>query len=109
MIEWQWHMRNQDIRFRLLVFMDIHEVTNAQFAKFVGETGYKTEAEQGINWETLKKQLPIGTPKPHDSILQPGSLVLKNEIKCFNLYDYSQWWHWEIGANWKHPNGPKAQ
>ncbi len=90
-------------------FMDIHEVTNAQFAKFVGETGYKTEAEQGINWETLKKQLPIGTPKPHDSILQPGSLVFKKtKSSVFNLYDYSQWWHWEIGANWKHPNGPKS-
>ena len=25
-----------------------------------------------------------------------------------NLYDYSQWWEWKIGANWRHPNGPKS-
>ncbi|MEC7263811.1 MAG: SUMF1/EgtB/PvdO family nonheme iron enzyme, partial [Bacteroidota bacterium] len=58
-------------------FMDIHEVTNEQFSKFVDETGYVTVAEREIDWEEMKKQLPQGTPKPHDSILQPGSLVFK--------------------------------
>lgn len=90
-------------------FMDIHEVTNDQFAKFVKETGYKTVAEREIDWEEMKKQLPVGTPKPHDSILQPGSLVFKKTKSSVpNLYDYSQWWEWEIGANWKHPNGPES-
>ena len=88
-------------------FMDIHEVTNAQFAKFVEETGYVTVAEREIDWEEMKKQLPQGTPKPHDSILQPGSLVFKKTKSSVpNLYDYSQWWEWKIGADWKHPNGP---
>jgi len=49
--------------------MDEHEVTNAQFAKFVEETGYKTIAERPINWEEIKAQLPPGTPKLHDSVL----------------------------------------
>lgn len=90
-------------------FMDIHEVTNAQFTKFVEETGYVTVAEREIDWEELKKQLPEGTPKPHDSILQPGSLVFKKTKSSVpNLYDYSQWWEWKIGANWKHPNGPES-
>ena len=90
-------------------FMDIHEVTNAQFAKFVEETGYVTIAEREIDWEELKKQVPPGTPKPHDSILQPGSLVFKKTKSSVpNLYDYSQWWEWKIGANWKHPNGPES-
>nr|WP_299382861.1 formylglycine-generating enzyme family protein [Allomuricauda sp.] len=86
-------------------FMDISEVTNAQYAKFVDETGYKTIAERKIDWEEMKKQLPEGTPKPHDSILQPGSLIFREGVVT-NLQDYSQWWKWTIGADWKHPNGP---
>ena len=90
-------------------FMDIHEVTNAQFAQFVEETGYVTVAEREIDWGEMKKQLPTGTEKPHDSILQPGSLVFKKTTSSVpNLYDYSQWWEWKIGANWRHPNGPES-
>ncbi|MEX0359988.1 MAG: formylglycine-generating enzyme family protein [Allomuricauda sp.] len=86
-------------------FIDVSEVTNAQYAKFTKETGYITLAERTIDWEEMKKQLPAGTPKPHDSILQPGSLVFR-EGMVTNLQDYSQWWKWTIGANWKQPNGP---
>ncbi len=90
-------------------FMDITEVTNAKFKKFVDETGYKTVAEREIDWEEMKKQLPEGTPKPHDSIMQPGSLTFKKaKTSVANLYDFSQWWQWQIGANWKHPDGPKS-
>ncbi|QXP55526.1 formylglycine-generating enzyme family protein [Cellulophaga sp. HaHa_2_95] len=90
-------------------FMDITEVTNAQFAKFVKETGYITVAERAIDWEEMKTQLPEGTPKPHDTILQPGSLIFKKTKSSVpNLYDFSQWWEWKIGADWKHPNGPKS-
>ncbi|MDL5512350.1 formylglycine-generating enzyme family protein [Arenibacter sp. M-2] len=88
-------------------FMDVTEVTNAQFAKFVKETGYITVAERAIDWEEMKTQVPEGTPKPHDSILQPGSLTFKKTKNSVpNLYDFSQWWNWTIGANWKQPNGP---
>ncbi|SHI99939.1 formylglycine-generating enzyme family protein [Pseudozobellia thermophila] len=88
-------------------FMDVTEVTNAQFKKFVDETGYVTVAEREIDWEEMKKQLPEGTAKPHDSILQPGSLTFKKTKGSVpNLYDFSQWWRWTIGASWKHPNGP---
>ncbi len=90
-------------------FMDITEVTNAEFAKFVDETGYVTVAERAIDWEEMKTQVPEGTPKPHDSILQPGSLTFKKSKSTVpNLYDFSQWWSWTIGANWKHPNGPDS-
>lgn len=90
-------------------FMDITEVTNAQFAQFVKETAYITVAEREIDWEEMKKQVPAGTPKPHDSILQPGSLTFKKtKTTVPNLFDFSQWWHWTIGANWRHPNGPKS-
>ncbi|PKV49536.1 formylglycine-generating enzyme required for sulfatase activity [Aquimarina sp. MAR_2010_214] len=90
-------------------FMDITEVTNAQFKKFVDATNYITVAEREIVWEEMKKQLPPNAPKPHDSILQPGSLIFKKTKESVpNLFDYSQWWLWKIGANWKHPLGPKS-
>ena len=56
-------------------FIDATEVTNNQFQKFVNETGYVTIAERQIDWNEMKKNLPINTPKPHDSLLQPGSLI----------------------------------
>lgn len=88
-------------------FMDTTLVTNTKFSKFVEETSYVTIAERKPDWEELKKQLPEGTPKPPDSIMQPGSLVFKKTKSSVpNLYDFSQWWTWSIGANWKNPEGP---
>ena len=90
-------------------FIDITEVTNKQFKKFVAETNYLTVAERPIDWEEMKKQLPQNTPKPHDSILQPGSLIFnKNVNAVVNMNNYFQWWTWKIGANWKHPEGPNS-
>ncbi|MGB5941314.1 MAG: formylglycine-generating enzyme family protein [Leeuwenhoekiella sp.] len=90
-------------------FIDKTEVTNAEFAEFVDATGYLTVAERPIDWEEIKKQLPQGTPKPADSILQPGSLIFNRKVTDVrDLRNYSQWWEWKIGANWKHPRGPES-
>ncbi|MEM6516323.1 MAG: SUMF1/EgtB/PvdO family nonheme iron enzyme [Bacteroidota bacterium] len=90
-------------------FIDITEVTNKQFKAFVNATGYLTIAERKIDWEEMKTQLPKGTPKPHDSLLQPGSLIFnENANTVVNMKNYSQWWTWKIGANWKHPQGPES-
>ena len=90
-------------------YISTHEVTNLQFQEFVKETGYITIAERTIDWDEFKKQLPEGTPKPHDSIMLPGSLTFKKTTNSVqNLYDFSQWWNWSIGANWKHPKGPSS-
>ena len=90
-------------------FMDITEVTNSQFTAFINATNYVTVAERKIDWEEMKKQLPAGTQKPHDSILQPGSLLFKKATTSVpNLYDFSQWWKWSIGVNWKHPQGKNS-
>lgn len=88
--------------------LDQTEVTNAQFSLFVEATGYTTVAERPIDWEELKKSVPEGTPKPADSVLQPGSLVFKATQTAVNLSDYSQWWEWRIKADWKHPEGPES-
>lgn len=87
-------------------WMDITEVTNREFKKFVSATGYITTAEKSIDWNEMKKQLPAGTPKPPDDQLLPASLVFKKNNQANNLNDYSQWWIWVAGANWKHPHGP---
>lgn len=87
-------------------WMDITEVTNAQFAAFVKATGYLTTAEQKPDWAEIQKQLPPGTPKPADSLLVPSSLVFVASASPIPLHDASQWWQWKQGANWRHPQGP---
>ena len=88
-------------------YIDVTEVTNNQFQKFVNETGYLTIAEREIDWGEMKKNLPAGTPKPHDSILQPGSLIFNDKLKKVDdMNNYFQWWRWQTGANWRSPKGP---
>jgi sulfatase modifying factor 1 len=88
-------------------WIDVTEVTNASFKKFVDATGYKTTAERKPDWEEMKKQLPPGTPKPPDSVFVAASLVFYQPKSITSLNDASQWWSWVKGADWKHPHGPK--
>ena len=87
-------------------YMDVHEVTNSQFKKFIDATGYITVAERPIDWEEMKKQLPPDVQKPSEDDLQPGSLVFSSPKNVVNLADFSNWWKWVKGACWKHPLGP---
>ncbi|MGN6193762.1 MAG: formylglycine-generating enzyme family protein [Ginsengibacter sp.] len=89
-------------------WMDETEVTNAQFAKFVKATHYITTAEKKPDWEQMKQTLPPGTPKPPDSLLVAASLVFHPTSGPVDLNDYSQWWSWVKGADWKHPEGPNS-
>ncbi len=89
-------------------WMDEHDVTNAEFSKFVEATGYVTTAERKIDWEELKKEVPPGTPKPDDSALAAGALVFTPTAGPVPLNDLSAWWRWVHGANWRHPEGPES-
>ncbi len=75
-----------------------HPVTNAQFAEFVGETGYVTVAEQEMD----RAQFPGADPAD----LVPGALVFRPTRGPVNLRDWRQWWEWKPGACWRHPFGP---
>jgi formylglycine-generating enzyme required for sulfatase activity len=87
-------------------WMDVHDVTNAEFRKFVDATGYKTTAERKPDWEEVKHSYPPGTPKPKDFRENPGSLVFTPTEKPVPLDNLYLWWSWVNGADWRHPTGP---
>jgi formylglycine-generating enzyme len=87
-------------------WMDEHDVSNAEFRRFVDATSYVTTAERPVDWEELKKQLPPGTPKPDKSKLLPGSLVFTPPDHAVPFNSMAGWWTWTTGASWQHPEGP---
>jgi len=89
-------------------WIDETEVTNGQYEEFVKATGYLTIAERKPDWEELRKQVPPGTPRPPDSLMQAGSLVFHSPAEPVMLNDYSQWWEWKTGVDWRHPEGPES-
>ena len=79
-------------------WIDKYQVTNTQYARFVGETGYVTIAEQPPDPEDFP-----GAPAEK---LVPGSLVFHNTKGPVDLRYYDQWWDWVPGAHWREPEGP---
>ena len=64
-------------------WLDATPVTNAQFKKFVDDTGYKTIAERPLN----PNEFPGADPKD----LVPGSIVFVPPPTPVDLGDYSNW------------------
>ncbi|MDR3478430.1 MAG: formylglycine-generating enzyme family protein [Gammaproteobacteria bacterium] len=89
-------------------WIDQTDVINAQFAAFVKATGYITTAEKKPDWETLKVQLPPGTPRVPDEKLVAGAMVFVGTKNAVPLDDNSRWWRFVPGANWRHPKGPDS-
>jgi formylglycine-generating enzyme required for sulfatase activity len=89
-------------------FMDAQAVTNAQFRAFVEATGYVTIAERAPTAEEILAQMPAGTKAPPPELLVAGSIVFQPNAHVDDLRDWSQWWVWTPGADWKHPQGPKS-
>ena len=78
--------------------MDDHQVTVAEFGRFVHATGYVTVAERPLD----PKQFPGADP----ALLHPGSLVFFPTDGPVDLRDFTQWWRYLLGAQWRHPRGP---
>jgi formylglycine-generating enzyme len=89
-------------------WMDRTPVTNAQFAAFVAATHYVTTAERPPDWNTVRAQLPPGAPRPSDDVLVPGAMVFVGSERPVDLNDFTQWWRYVPGANWRHPQGPES-
>lgn len=79
-------------------WMDETEVTNSAFKAFVDATGYVTVAERKLS--------PAEFPGLSEQELMPGSVVFSPPQKVENLVDFSQWWTFSYGADWRHPEGP---
>lgn len=89
-------------------WIDETEVTIAEYKQFVALTNYITIAEKKPEWEQLKKGLPPGTPPPPADVLVPGALVFHTTQTKVPLQDFSLWWSYVPGADWKHPEGPQS-
>lgn len=79
-------------------WMDEHEVTNAEFERFVAATHYITVVERQLD--------PKDYPTVQPESLVPGSAVFSPPAQQVRLDDPLQWWKYIAGANWKHPFGP---
>ena len=79
-------------------WMDTAPVTNAQFAAFVEATGHVTMAE--------RRPDPRDYPGALPHMLRAGSLVFSPTPRPVSLRDWSQWWSFTFGADWRHPQGP---
>ncbi len=80
--------------------IDRYPVTNAEFARFVDDTGYVTVAERPID--------PAQYPGAIEELCVPGSLVFRPTSGPVDLRDWSQWWEWTPGAMWRRPLGPDS-
>jgi len=80
------------------LWMDTTPVTNRQFREFVRATGHVTFAE--------KRPDPKDYPGALPHMLKAGSLVFSPPDYPINLNDWSQWWSFVFGANWRRPYGP---
>ena len=87
-------------------YLDVAEVTNRQFGEFVAATGYVTTAERPPDRAQLAAQLPPGADLPPQEQLVAASLVFVEPDHVDGLDNHLQWWKWQPGANWRHPEGP---
>ena len=81
-------------------WIDRTPVTNRQFKEFVKATGHVTFAEIPPDPKDYPGALP--------HMLYAGSLVFTPPSRQVDLRDWSQWWTFLKGADWRHPYGPQS-
>ncbi|MFZ9791353.1 MAG: formylglycine-generating enzyme family protein [Gemmataceae bacterium] len=82
-------------------YIDVTEVTNAQFRKFVDATNYKTIAEQPLDPKDFP-DVPLEKLKPGAGVFSPPKQEVVDCSEC------NQWWEYKEGVCWKHPEGPNS-
>jgi formylglycine-generating enzyme required for sulfatase activity len=83
-------------------WIDRHPITNRQFKEFAKATGHVTVAEMAPDPKDYPGALP--------HMLYTGSLVFcPPDHHITNVRDWSQWWTFLKGADWRHPYGPKSK
>lgn len=116
-------------------WMDVTEVTNAQFAEFVEATGYVTLAERPLpkayieqmtaaaefQIQQLEAVLPQLSGREHEAAqatigrlkdaanfgATAGAIVFSlPQGEIYGEYDYTQWWRVVPEASWRKPEGP---
>ena len=81
-------------------WIDRTPVTNREFGKFVNATDYVTFAEIPPDQKDYPGALP--------HMLKAGSLVFDPPNHPVDTRDWSQWWKFKFGANWRRPYGPRS-
>jgi formylglycine-generating enzyme required for sulfatase activity len=81
-------------------YMDQTDVTNAEFIEFVKATGYVTVAER----KPRQEDYPNAPPQN----LVAGSVVFSPPDRPVLLDNHFRWWSYVVGANWRHPTGPRS-
>ena len=81
-------------------WIDRAPVTNRQFRKFVNATKHVTFAEIAPDPKDYPGALP--------HMLKAGSLVFTPPKGPVDLSDWSQWWRFKFGADWRRPYGPRS-
>jgi len=79
-------------------WIDETPVTNAEFARFVAETGHVTIAEIAPD--------PADYPGMTEDMAQPGSLVFVKTASPVDMSNPGAWWRFVHGAHWRSPKGP---
>jgi formylglycine-generating enzyme len=80
--------------------IDETPVTNAEFARFVEATGYQSFAERAPDPALYPGILP--------EMIKPGSLLFVPPSGPVDLNDFTHWWQFCFGADWRHPYGPDS-
>jgi sulfatase modifying factor 1 len=81
-------------------WIDRTPVTNCQFREFVEATDHITFAEIPPDPKDYPGALP--------HMLYAGSLVFSPPARPVDLRNWSEWWTFLKGADWRHPYGPKS-